>query len=140
MNSFLKRLTLAVVASAVVASCSDNGNSPTGPDTSNKSTRRAQVTDCGEATYLTQLSNVLPVWEDSIETWKGNTALLNTAPTFSGQSTSDYLSALVPVLQQWESSLDTTLAPAVIDSVADFNPATTPPHNYLTGLSSLLAS
>lgn len=132
------RLAVAFVTVAAIIYGCGKGGSPTDTGAYNKSIR-AQ-TECGEATFLAALSPALSVWEDSIETWKANTALLNEAPAYAGQSTTDYLGALVPVLQQWESSLDTTLAPAVIDSVADFNPATTPPHAYLTGLSSLLAS
>jgi HYR domain len=137
MNSS-KRLAVALAAVvAIVYGCS--GDSPTDPGPVHQRTLRAQA-ECGESVFLMALSTALPAWEDSIETWRGNTALLNTAPTFTGQSTTDYLVALVPVLGQWETAINTDLDSTIVDSVATFDPNTSPRQAYLTGLSSLLGS
>jgi len=139
MNLFSKGLVLAFLAVVpVMAGCGDNG-SPTEPEPLGRSSLRAQ-TDCGEYTYLAALSSALPAWEDSLETWFGNSELLGATPAFTGQATADYLTSLVPVLQQWEGAINTQLAALVVDTVANFNAATSSRQAYLSGLSSLLAS
>jgi hypothetical protein len=134
------RLAVALAAvAAIIYGCGDHGSSPSDPGAVQQSSLRAQ-TDCGEFVYLTALSPVLTAWEDSIETWRGNTELLNETPGFTGQPTADYLAALVPVLQQWETAINTELDSVIVDAVTDFNPAATNRQDYLFGLSSLLAS
>ena len=139
MNNFTKGLAVvALLATAFIASCGDHG-SPTDQGLFQRSTFRAP-SECGEAAYLAALSPVLAAWEDSIETWRGNTSLLNETPAYTGQSTAAYLGSLVPVLEQWETAINAALDSAVVDTVASFNPDSTPRQAYLTGLSSLLAS
>lgn len=136
----VKHLALGALAAAtIVSGCGVNGDSPSDPGAVHQGAFRVH-SECGEPTYLSALSAVLPVWEDSIETWLADTELLGATPEFTGQSTADYLGTLVPVLQQWEDAINTRLAAAVVDTVADFDPATTSRQAYLTGLSSLLGS
>jgi hypothetical protein len=139
MNKLLVRFgILASVIAVVMIGCGENSNSPSQPDPLQAVRLQAQ-SDCGEVTYLSQLSPVLPVWEDSIETWLTAPGLLDAPPTWTEASTVDgYLGTLVPVLQQWEVAINDSLASAVLDTVANFDPATTPRQEYLTGLSSLL--
>lgn len=136
-------ICLGIAALAVVSlihACGENSGSPTGPETT-RATLRAQQSACGEPIYLSMLSPVLSVWEDSIETWLGNTALLGETPVWMEESTvGGYLAALAPVLQQWEGAINDSLAIATLDTVADFDPATTPRQEYLAELSSLLVS
>jgi hypothetical protein len=128
----------ALVAAVVIYGCGNREGSPAGPEQLNSRALRAQA-GCGEYLYLSQLSPVLPVWEDSIETWLG--AGLDDTPAWTDESTvAGYLGLLVPALQQWEAAINGALASAVLDTVADFDPATTPRQGYLTGLSSLLVS
>jgi hypothetical protein len=98
---------------------------------------RAQ-SECGEVAYLSQLSPVLFVWEDSIETWLAGD-LLAAPPAWTETSTvGGHLDTLVPVLQQWEGAINGALASTVLDTVADFDPVATPRQEYLAGFSSLL--
>ncbi len=128
----------ALVATFVIYGCGNHEGSPAGPEQFKSRAFRAQA-GCGEYIYLFQLSPVLPVWEDSIETWLG--AGLDDTPAWTDESTvAGYLDELVPALQQWEGAINGALGSAVLDTVADFDPATTPRQGYLTGLSSLLVS
>lgn len=133
------RLGLAAITlAAVVYGCARDGGSPTSPGEVQRVGYRA-MDSCGENVYLSQLSPVLPVWEDSIEAWLG--AGLDDTPAWGPTSTTaDYLGSLVPVLQQWEGAINGALASAVLDTVADFDAATTNRQDYLAGLSSLMVA
>lgn len=137
MNKLLIRFgILAAVITVIVIGCGENADSPSRPD-SNQSVRLFAQSECGEVLYLSQLSPVLAVWEDSIETRLGD--ILTAPPAFTEASdVGGYLNTLVPVLEQWEVAINDTLASAVLDTVATFDPATTNHQEYLTGLSSLL--
>jgi len=127
----------ALATVVILHGCSSHSGSPTDPHFQ-RSVRAAQV-ECGEGAFLSALSPVLAVWEDSIEVWRANTDLLNTPPAWTdGSSTASYLSALVPVLQQWHGAINGALGSAVLDSVATFD-AGGNHQDYLTGLSALLA-
>jgi HYR domain len=140
MNKPLIRLgILAMAITVVVGGCGSDSDSPSRPEFE-LSARVSAQSACGEVEYLSQLSPTLAVWEDSIETWRGNTELLFTPPTWTNSSqVGSYLSLLVPVLEQWEDAINTSLGSAVLDTVASFGPATDR-EGYLTGLSALLVS
>lgn len=134
------RVGTAVLATVVILyGCGQNAGTPAGPET-NRSNVATYRIDCGEIGYLSQLSPVLPVWKDSIQTWLGDTELLNDTPTWlDGSTVAGYLGELVPVLQQWEPAINGALGSALLDTVADFDPSGST-SDYLTGLSSLLAT
>ncbi|HET6350314.1 MAG TPA: HYR domain-containing protein [Candidatus Krumholzibacteria bacterium] len=130
---------LLAATALLIYGCADNSGSPTDPHTFARSARLL-ASNCGEDVFLSQLSPVLPVWEDSIETWQGGN-FLNTAPVWTESSTvSGYLGDLVPVLQQWQSAINDSLGSAVLDTLANYDPQTQSNQTYLADLSSLLAS
>jgi hypothetical protein len=138
IKTFTRFGAATMVVMAMMAGCGNDGGSPAGPESTQRASFR-EVSSCGEDIYLSLLSPVLPVWEDSLETWLGDG--LNDTPAWTELSTVDgYLGELVPVLQQWEGFLHDSVATAVIDTVADFDPATTDNQAYLSGLSSVLVS
>jgi HYR domain len=141
MTKLSIRLGIAAIAVvAVVYGCSKDGGSPAGPDAFPHSAITVQ-SECGEANYLAMLSPVLASWQDSIETWLGDTELLDDTPAWTDNSAvGDYLGALVPALQQWEGAINGTLGSTVIDTVAAFDPSTSSHQDYLSGLSSLLVA
>jgi hypothetical protein len=131
---------VAVIAAAGMYGCGDDSVSPGQPNRFGVASQRTQ-SECGEITYLSSLSPVLTVWEDSIETFLADTVSLDVTPVFAeGSTVAGYLNALVPVLQQWETAINSALAGAVLDTVPDFDPAVTHRQGYLSGLSSLLVS
>ena len=133
---FLSSGILSLAAVAIVVGCSENSDSPSQP----LSIQSTAQSVCGEAEYLSQLSPVLAVWEDSIEAWRGSD-LLNSTPAFSvGADVGAYLNALVPVLQQWEDSINASLGSAVLDTVPNFNLTTSSRQDYLAQLSALLVT
>jgi HYR domain-containing protein len=128
---------LLIFTLSIVVGCSENLDVPSRP----LSIEATAPGLCGEVDYLSRLSPVLAVWEDSIEAWQASGDFLNTTPVWTDTSTvGDYLVALVPVLQQWETSLNDSLGSAVIDTVPDFNPTTSSHQVYLGQLSSLMLS
>ncbi len=141
MTKYSIRLGITAMAvAAAVYGCSKDGSSPVGPNAFPHSAITVQ-SECGEANYLAMLSPVLASWQDSIETWLGDTELLDDTPVWMANSTvGDYLGALAPALQQWEGAINGTLGSTVIDTVATFDPSTTSQQDYLSGLSSLLVS
>lgn len=139
MNKLLIRLGVTVVAAAALMyGCGESSDSPTGA--AFNQSLRAQ-SECGEDQFLTALSPVLAVWEDSIETWQGRGDILTTPPVFTGGTgVGEHLDQLSDVLTQWEATLNDSIVSADLDSVAVFDPATSHHQDYLAGLSTLLAS
>jgi hypothetical protein len=140
MIKHVSRLSfVALVATAALFGCSKSGHSPTAPTTVSAHNLRSQeVPACGEVTYLTDLSALLPVWRDSIQVWLPGVTL-NETPAFAGGSVSTYLGALVPVLQQWQSAVNTSAGSAVLAAVPNFNAASDTARVYLPKLSAVLA-
>lgn len=140
MNRLLVRLgAVALMVAALGYACSKSTDSPTQP-AFNQAIVLAQ-SECGEDQFLTALSPVLAAWEDSIETWQGDGDILDSPPVFTGETTvGAHLDELSNVLTQWETTLNDSLASAVLDTVAAFDPATTNHQDYLAGLSSMLAA
>lgn len=141
MLKHLLRIGMVVIAgAAALQGCANHSGSPSAPQNYQRVARAAQSA-CGEVAFLSQLSPVLPVWEDSIQTWLGGTDFLDSTPTWTDQSTVDgYLATLIPVLQQWRGAINDGLDAAVLDSLAAFDPATQSRQQYLGDLSTLLAS
>ena len=139
MNKLLIRFgILAAVVAVVMIGCGENSDSPSGPDAVQSLGLRAQ-SECGEFLYLSQLSPVLVVWEDSIETWLALGDTLVTPPTFTETSEiGGYLNTLVPVLQQWRGAINGALATAVLDTLVDFDPVVFTRQNYLDYLTTVL--
>jgi hypothetical protein len=139
VRNSIRILISAAATLAILYSCSNDSGTPVEPLSRNEIARAVQV-ECGEVTYLSSLSSVLAVWEDSIEAWQGNTAMLNEPPAWTGSSSvSDFLGTLTPVLQQWEGAINDSLGSAVLDSVPDFDPDSTQ-QDYLADLSAVLVS
>jgi hypothetical protein len=133
-------LIVAIAAAALLVGCAESGDSPAGPGASLVASTQSQI-ECGSVGYLSDLSPVLPAWQDSIETWLEDTDLLDDTPAWTEASTVDgYLGDLVPVLQQWEPAINGALGVALLDTVANFDPVQESSNDYLTGLSSLLAA
>jgi hypothetical protein len=130
---------IALVATAAIYGCGKN-SSPTAPLTeSGRKLRLLEVPACGEVAYLTDLSALLPVWQDSIGAWVPGLTL-GDPPAFTGGSVRDYLGALVPVLQQWQAAVNASIGSAVLAAVPNFNAASDTTQNYLSTLSPILAS
>jgi len=140
MIKLVARLSfVALVATAAIYGCGRN-SSPTAPMTeSGRRLRLQEVPACGEVAYLTDLSALLPVWQDSIGAWLPGVTL-NDPPAFAGGSVSDYLGALVPVLQQWRTAVNDSVGTAVLAAVPDFHAASDTTQIYLSELSPVLAS
>ena len=132
---FLYSGILSLFTLMIVVGCGENSDPPFQPLFIQATAQSA----CGEVEYLSQLSPVLAVWEDSIETWQASGDVLNTPPLWADTSeVGDYLALLVPVLQQWETGLSDSSV--LLDSVPDFNLTTSSHQVYLGELSSLLIS
>lgn len=140
MTKFSIRLGVAVVAvAALIYGCANHSGDPAGPQSIHPSSLVLQG-ECGEVNYLSMLSPVLAEWQDSIQTWLGNSELLDNPPVWMNESTvGGYLGTLVPVLQQWEGAINDSLGSAVLDTVATFD-ASVSHQDYLAGLSSLLVA
>jgi hypothetical protein len=122
----LRGLVVALATVAVVYSCSNHGNSPTGPSAFREGARTAQVA-CGVSTYLDDLNAVLLSWEDSLET---DSLQLETPPDPDvAQSVEEHVTALVPVLQQWQGAINDAMGTS-LDSLPDFNPDSTLAEDY----------
>ena len=131
---------LVLAAAAVIYSCSSSPQAPQ-QQSNLRSSAYTSVSVCGEVVYLSMLSPVLAVWEDSIETWRGDPGLLDTAPQWTGSmSVGEHLDALVPVLQQWRGAINGAVGSALLDTLAAFDAATESRQDYLAGMSSLLLS
>lgn len=127
----------ALAAFLILYGCGQEGTAPAGPESLRLPVSAMQI-DCGEIGYFSQLSPVLPVWKDSIQTWLGDTELLDDTPVWTDQSMAvDYLGDLVPVLQQWEPAINGALGASLLDTVPDFDPAGST-IDYLNDLSPLL--
>ena len=138
MNRLLIRLGVTALAMVgLMYGCGDSSDSPTEPAYTRAIFAQSE---CGEDQFLVALSPVLATWEDSIETWQARGDILTTAPVFTDGDVGAHLDALSDVLTQWETALNDTLVNAGVDSVAAFDPGTTNHQDYLTGLSSTLAS
>jgi hypothetical protein len=132
---------LGLVALALVFSvygCGDETQTPTEPAPQLDGALRLEVPTCGEDAYLSELSPLLPVWQDSLESWQPDTTLTDT-PEWTGGPVADHLAVLVPALQQWQGALNTVIGSDVFAAVDDFDPEVTTNQAYLTGLSALLA-
>jgi hypothetical protein len=131
---------LALVTTASVIGCGSDPGSPTAP-TSSIGLRSAGALDvpaCGEVTYLSELSGLLPTWRDSITAWLPGVTL-NETPAYSGGPVPGYLAQLVPALQQWQGAVNAAVGSALFAPVPAFDPDTTLTQPYLSSLSTLLA-
>jgi len=131
---------VALAATAAIYGCSSDHRSPTAP-TSTIGFAHAlglEVPPCGEDTYLTELSALLPAWRDSIQAWLPGVTL-NETPEWTGGSVADYLGLLVPALQQWPGAVNAAAGSEVLAPVSDFDAETDATQAYLSGLSDLLA-
>lgn len=118
----LRGLVVALATVAVIYSCSNNGGSPTSPQSFRQGARTAQ-TECGVTNYLDNLYPVLLAWQDSIEAWRDTTDFIGTPPDpAAAQSVTEHVSALVPVLQEWRESINDELRASLLDSLPDFDP------------------
>jgi hypothetical protein len=132
---------LGLVALAIIASafgCGDETQTPTEPIADFSQSVLREVPTCGEDAFLSELSPLLPVWQDSLETWQPDTTLTDT-PEWTGGPVVDYLGALVPALQQWPGALNTVLGSELFATVDDFDAEATTTQAYLAYLSGLLA-
>jgi hypothetical protein len=66
-----------------VYGCGDETLTPTEPMSQLIGTARLELQTCGEDTYLSELSLVLPVWQDSLASWQPDTTLAET-PEWTG--------------------------------------------------------
>jgi hypothetical protein len=140
MINLMVRLSLAaLVAMVALYGCGDDAESPTAPAPTPglSGAKLTEVPTCGEETYLAELSPLLPVWQDSLEAWLTDVTL-DDPPVWDEGPVADYLTLLVPVLQQWQGAVNTSLGSEVLAAVDDFDPASTTTQAYLSYLSPLL--
>ena len=141
MNKRVIRSSIfALVATALFIGCGSDHHSPTAPASGVglQHLETLEVPACGEVTYLSELSPLLPAWRDSLKAWQPSVTL-NEPPTFAGGSVHDYLGQLVPVLQQWQGAVNAAVGSALFAPVPPFDPGTTLTQPYLSSLSTLLA-
>jgi hypothetical protein len=138
MNKPSVRLGLLALALVVsVYGCGDETQTPTEPVTNLEIALRVEVPTCGEDAYLSELSPLLPVWQDSLETWQPDTTLVDT-PEWTGGPVVDYLGTLVPALQQWPGAINTVVGNELLASLNDFDPESTTTQAYLDYLSGVI--
>jgi hypothetical protein len=126
----LRGLVVALATVGAIYSCSNNGSSPTQPQSLRQGARTAQ-SECGVTNYLESLNPVLLSWQDSIQTWQDSSTLLVTPPDpANANSVAAHVSALVPVLQQWRGAINGVLATSLLDSLPDFNPDSLTAEDY----------
>ena len=126
----LRGLVVALATVGAIYSCSNNGSSPTQPQSYRQGSRTAQ-SECGVTNYLESLNPVLLSWQDSIQTWQNNSNLLDTPPDpANAHSVVEHVSTLVPVLQQWRGAINGALASSLLDSLPDFNPDSLSAEDY----------
>jgi HYR domain len=123
----LRGLVVALTTVAALYSCSNNGGSPTDPQALHRGARIA-ATECGVSLYLENLHPVLLSWQDSLET---DSLHLDTPPDpADAHSVNEHVTALVPVLQQWQGAINDMLNSSLLDSLPAFNPDSTSGEDY----------
>jgi hypothetical protein len=132
---WLGLVTLALVTA--VYGCGDESQTPTSPAARLGDAQLLTVPTCGEDAYLSELSPLLTVWRDSLGTWQPGAALDET-PEWTVGPVADYLTLLVPVLQQWQGSINTAVGTELLAAVDVFDPEATTTQAYLAYLSGLL--
>lgn len=141
MGKFIVRPSIfALVTTALLVGCGSDHRSPTEPYSTIgvRSAGALDVPACGEVTYLSELSSLLPAWRDSIIAWLPG-ATLNETPAYSGGPVPDYLAQLVPALQQWQGAVNAAVGSELFAPVPVFDADTTLTQPYLSSLSTLLA-
>jgi len=126
----LRGLVVALATVAALYSCSNNGGSPTGPQSLHRSGARTAASECGVSQYLDDLNPVLLSWQDSLETWQDSLHLATPPDPANAHSVTEHVSALVPVLQKWQGDINHVLDSSLLDSLPAFNPDSTTGEDY----------
>jgi hypothetical protein len=124
----IRGLAVALLTVGLLYSCSNNGGSPTAPNAIHQGGARWTSSQCGVSMYLEGLYPVLLSWRDSLQT---DSLHLNMPPDpAAAHSVTEHVSALVPVLQQWQGAINHSVGSSLLSALPDFNPDSILAENY----------